>query len=106
MKFAICQELYEDWAWEQQCQFSAELGYTGLELAPFTLAEKISEVSSAERQRLRSIADDHGLKIIGLHWLLAKTEGLHLTTADQSVRNATADYLIELEKPAPTSVAT
>ncbi|MDG2388142.1 MAG: sugar phosphate isomerase/epimerase [Planctomycetaceae bacterium] len=96
MKFAICQELYEDWAWERQCQFSAELGYTGLELAPFTLAEKISDVSAAERQQLRKVAEDHGLQIIGLHWLLAKTEGLHLTTAHQSVRDATADYLIEL----------
>jgi len=96
MKFAICQELYEDWAWERQCQFSAELGYTGLELAPFTLAEKISDVPKEERLRLRTIAEDHGMQIIGLHWLRAKTEGLHLTTADESVRNATADYLIEL----------
>ncbi|MBD3672892.1 MAG: sugar phosphate isomerase/epimerase [Planctomycetaceae bacterium] len=96
MKFAICQELYEDWPWERQCQFSAELGYTGLELAPFTLAEKISDVSAEERQRLRKVAEDHGLQIIGLHWLLAKTEGLHLTTADQGVRDATADYLIQL----------
>jgi sugar phosphate isomerase/epimerase len=45
---------------------------------------------------LRRQAEDQGLKILGLHWLLAKTTGLHLTSADPSVRRATADYLIEL----------
>lgn len=96
MKFAICQELYEDWDWERQCRFSAELGYTGLELAPFTLADRISGVSGPQREELRKVAEDHGLQIIGLHWLLAKTEGLHLTTADIEVRCATSNYLIEL----------
>jgi sugar phosphate isomerase/epimerase len=96
MKFAICQELFEDWDWERQCRFIAEVGYTGIEVAPFSLAGRIGEVSSQRRQELRRQAEDHGLSIIGLHWLLAKTEGLHLTSPDPSVRKATADYLIEL----------
>ena len=96
MKFAICQELYEDWDWEKQCAFSASLGYSGLELAPFSLAERIGDVPQETRHTLRRQAADHGLEIIGLHWLLAKTEGLHLTTSDASVRKATSDYLIEL----------
>ncbi|MDA0282609.1 MAG: sugar phosphate isomerase/epimerase [Planctomycetota bacterium] len=96
MKFAICQELYEGWEWERQCEFSASLGYTGLELAPFTLADRITDVSAEQRTTLKKQAEDHGLQIIGLHWLLAKTEGLHLTTSDARVRKATSDYLIEL----------
>ncbi len=96
MKFAICQELYEDWDWERQCEFSASLGYTGMELAPFTLASRIGEVPAEQRATIRQQAADHGMEIIGLHWLLAKTEGLHLTTADSAVRKATSDYLIEL----------
>jgi sugar phosphate isomerase/epimerase len=96
VKYAICQELFVDWDWERQCRFSAELGYTGLELAPFTLAPRIEEVSAARRAELRRTAEEHGLTIIGLHWLLAKTEGLHLTTADAATRRRTADYLAEL----------
>ena len=92
----ICQELYENWDWKKQCEFSASLGYTGMELAPFTLAGRIGEVSQETRAEYRKIAEDHGLQIIGLHWLLAKTEGLHLTTSDAAVRKATSDYLIEL----------
>ena len=96
MKFAICQELFVDWEWERQCRFMAETGYTGIELAPFTLAPRITDVSTEQRRELRAVAESHGLTICGLHWLLAKTEGLHLTTADATVRRATARYLIDL----------
>jgi sugar phosphate isomerase/epimerase len=98
MKFAICQELFEDWDWERQCRFIAEVGYQGIEVAPFTLAAKITDVPADRRRLLRRQAEDHGLQILGLHWLLAKTTGLHLTSADPAVRRATADYLIELAK--------
>lgn len=96
MKFAICQELFVDWEWERQCRFIAETGYTGVELAPFTLAPRITDVTVQRRRNLRAVAESYGLTICGLHWLLAKTEGLHLTTEDASARRATARYLIEL----------
>lgn len=96
MKFAICQELFENWTWADQCRAIAEIGYTGVEVAPFTLAAHPREVSPNQRAELRRIAADHGLEIIGLHWLLAKTTGLHLTTADAATRRRTAEYLVEL----------
>jgi sugar phosphate isomerase/epimerase len=96
MKFAICQELFEGWAWERQCRFAAEVGYRGLEVAPFTLAGHPREVSAARRAELRKTAENAGLEIIGLHWLLARTTGLHLTSDDESVRRKTAEYLLEL----------
>jgi len=96
MKFAICQELFEDWDWERQCKVASEIGYTGLEVAPFAISDQIADVSTEELETYRKQAADHGLEIIGLHWLLAKTEGLHLTTADSAVRKATADYLAML----------
>jgi sugar phosphate isomerase/epimerase len=96
MRFAICQELFTDWDWERQCRFIASVGYTGVEAAPFTLAGRISQVSAERRRLLRQQAADNGLSIIGLHWLLAKTDGLHLTSTDTAVRRATAAYLVEL----------
>src|SRR5579872_3918878 len=96
MRFAICQELFTDWDWERQCRFIAEVGYTGIEVAPFTLASLITDVSAQRRQTLKQQAADHGLQILGLHWLLAKTTGLHLTSADPAIRQATTAYLVEL----------
>ena len=96
MKFAICQELFEGWDWKRQCQFIAETGYTGIEVAPFTLGDRITDVTAARRKELKKVAADHGLTICGLHWLLAKTTGLHLTTFDSAIRQATTAYFIEL----------
>ena len=96
MKFAICHELFDGWDWRRQCEFIARTGYTGIEVAPFMLAERINRVPALVRQAMRRQAAEFGLSIIGLHWLLAKTEGLHLTTSDAAVRKATAEYLIEL----------
>ncbi|WP_339734174.1 sugar phosphate isomerase/epimerase family protein [uncultured Gimesia sp.] len=96
MKFAICQELFVDWDWEKQCDLIAEIGYKGIELAPFAFADRPSAISADQRISLKETAESRGLQIIGLHWLLAKTEGLHLTTSDVAVRQKTADYLVEL----------
>ncbi|REJ82058.1 MAG: sugar phosphate isomerase/epimerase [Planctomycetota bacterium] len=96
MKFAICQELFEDWDWERQCRFIHETGYTGVELAPFAFASHPREISAEQRKSMRRTAEESGLEVIGLHWLLAKTEGLHLTSVDPAVRKATAEYLVEL----------
>lgn len=96
MKFAICQELFEGWDWERQCRFISECGYTGIEVAPYTLAPHPKELDEQQRQILRAVAESHGLKIVGLHWLLARTEGLHLTSGQQDVRHATAAYLADL----------
>jgi sugar phosphate isomerase/epimerase len=98
MRYAICNETFEGWEHERICRFVAELGYTGLELAPFTLAPLITDLSQTQRQLLRSQADAHGVQLIGLHWLLARTQGLHLTSPDTDVRQNTADYLVELAR--------
>jgi sugar phosphate isomerase/epimerase len=96
MKYAICNELFDGWAFERVCKFVKSVGYDGLELAPFTLAPLITDVTADQRATLRRQAADAGVQLIGLHWLLAKTEGLYLTSPDRSVRKRTADYLVAL----------
>jgi sugar phosphate isomerase/epimerase len=95
-RYAICNETFEGWDHAKVCQTVAELGYQGLEVAPFTLAPRIEQVSADQRRTLRRTAEQSGLKIIGLHWVLAKTEGFHLNSADAGVRRQTAQYLREL----------
>lgn len=99
-RYAICNELFHDRSLEQGMREALALGYTGLEIAPFTLAPAdnpfVSAISSGERRRVRDLAQEVGMEILGLHWLLAKTQGFHLTTHDLSVRQKTGAYLIEL----------
>ena len=100
MKYAICNETFEGWEHDRVCGRVAELGYTGLEVAPFTLAPRITDVSSTRRGELRREAEEAGVTILGLHWLLAKTEGFHLTSADAGIRKRTGEYLADLARAA------
>jgi sugar phosphate isomerase/epimerase len=98
MKFAICNETFQDWPFEQALAFAGECGYEGVEFAPFTINKDAYQISPDRRQAVRRQAEQAGLEVVGLHWLLAFTEGYHLTSPDPSVRARTADYLGELAR--------
>ena len=93
MKFAICNEMFEGHSFAEICRFAAELGYEGVEIAPFTVAESVEAADGALREGMRRTAAAAGLDIVGLHWLLASPKGLHLSSHDPAVRGRTARYL-------------
>jgi sugar phosphate isomerase/epimerase len=97
-RYAICNETYQDWPHERVCEAVAATGYTGLELAPFTFAPRITDLSAQRRAEIRRQAESAGLSIIGLHWLLAKTEGFMITSPEAEVRKRTGQYLAELAR--------
>lgn len=96
MKFAVCNEIFESNNLSDAYEFTRKLGYKGLEVAPFTLGDQPTKLSKADRNAFSKQARDAGLEVIGLHWLLVKTDGFYLTTDDASVRKKTADYFREL----------
>jgi sugar phosphate isomerase/epimerase len=96
MRFAICNEQFEGWAFDRVCRFVKQAGYDGLEVAPYTLAPLITDVTPGQREELRQQATDAGVEILGLHWMLAKTEGFYLTSPVRAVRERTATYLAAL----------
>jgi sugar phosphate isomerase/epimerase len=93
MPYAICNETFQDWPLARACDFAAECGYGGLEIAPFTLGRLATDVSPAQREEIGRTIARAGLECVGLHWLLAKTEGFHVTHPDADVRNRTVAYL-------------
>ena len=98
MKYAFCNEMFGDESFEQVWPQVAAMGYTGVEIAPFTLWKEDEDfdaraVPQFMRQKVVQVARDAGLEIVGLHWLLAKTSGFYLTSPDPAVRSATADYM-------------
>src|SRR5437763_933779 len=96
MKIAICNETFQDWPFSRAFEFTAQCGYTGIEIAPFTISTYASDISQEKRTEIRRLADAAGLQVVGLHWLLAKTEGFYLTSPEPAVRRKTADYLAQL----------
>lgn len=98
MKFAICNETFLDWPFDRAFAFARECGYTGIEIAPFTIATDVKEITAARRAEVRRQAEAADLQVIGLHWLLAKTTGYYLTTPDAAVRRRTAEYVQELAR--------
>jgi sugar phosphate isomerase/epimerase len=96
MKFGICNEIFAGWELDAIFGYAARAGYDFVEIAPFTIAESVTAISAAQRTAIRESATRAGIGISGLHWVLVKTEGLHLTTPDAAIRARTAQYLVEL----------
>lgn len=96
MRIALCNEVIAGKSLAEQCAFAAALGYDGLELAPFTLSEQPHLLGTAERTRIRSTIEGHGLSVVGLHWLLVAPKGLSITTPDKNVRASTVDVMRRL----------
>ncbi len=97
-KYAICNETFQDWPFEKAFAYAAECGYTGVEIAPFTITNYVTDITAQRRSEIRRQAEKAGLEIVGLHWLLAKTEGFYLTSPDAEVRKRTAAYFCELAR--------
>jgi sugar phosphate isomerase/epimerase len=95
-RYAVCEELFENWELKDICICARSLGYTGIELTPGTLIGHILRMPNEDLQYIRSIIEDNGLQCTGLHWLLAHRTDLHLTTTDAAVRQQGWDYLRSL----------
>ena len=98
MKFAICNETFQDWPLDRALAFARECGYSGVEFAPFTIDKNAYAISASQRTSIRRQVEDAGLEVVGLHWLLAFTEGYYLTSPEPEVRRKTSDYLAELAR--------
>jgi sugar phosphate isomerase/epimerase len=99
VKFALCNEVLQPMPFAQQCAVAAALGYDGLEVAPFTLADDPMGISDAQASVFRRMAEDAGVAISGLHWLLVAPAGLSIVDADAALRERTAgvmERLVEL----------
>ncbi len=97
-RFAVCNELFEGWSLEKAFEYIAALGYNGVEIAPFTIAETVTDIGGSKRSHIRELAKRCGLEVAGIHWVLKGTKGLHLTSPDPEVRQRTTEYIKQLAK--------
>ena len=96
MRIALCNEVIAPMPFPQQCEYAAKLGYDGLEIAPYTLSEEPHRMGAARVAAARAAAEDAGIAVTGLHWLLVKPAGLSISTKDEAVRQKTVDVMLAL----------
>lgn len=96
MKFCICNEIFPDWLLPDQFQAAAAMDFDAIEIAPFTLESSVRNITPEARQQIRQLAAQFGVEVAGIHWLLAGTEGYHITDPDSQVRHRTTEYLQDL----------
>lgn len=96
MKFALCNEVLQPLPFAEQCALAASLGYEGLEVAPFTLAANPMDITDGQAGVFRRMAEDQGLAIDGLHWLLVAPAGLSIVSAEDTVRERTVAVMKRL----------
>src|ERR1017187_943847 len=70
LRHAICNEVFENWTFADACRAIRKAGYSGIEIAPFTLAEDPATLTPAGRRECRDIMASEGLQFVGLHWLM------------------------------------
>lgn len=95
-RHATCNEAFKDRDFRESCRTIRQAGYTGIEIAPFTLAEDPATVTSSQRAEYKRIMGDEGLTFVGLHWIMVSPKGLHVTTADKAVRERSWQHLRNL----------
>lgn len=96
MKLSLCNEVIRELPFERQCAVAAEMGYEGIELAPFTLGDDAYLMGATQRAGVRRAVTDAGLAVSGLHWLLVAPAGLSITTADKPTWDKTVDVMRRL----------
>lgn len=92
-ELALCNEVVRELNFAAQCELAAALGYTALEVAPFTLADDPRQVSANAIASYRRQAEQASIRVSSLHWLLTAPAGLSITTPNAAVRKATLDVM-------------
>jgi D-psicose/D-tagatose/L-ribulose 3-epimerase len=95
-RHAICNEAFDKWAFADACKAIRRIGYSGIEIAPFTLAEDPATISAAQRREYCAIMRNEGLAFVGLHWLMVSPKGLHVTTPDAALRSRSWQHIRNL----------
>src|SRR5664280_1560668 len=92
-RHSICNEAFDKWPFADACKAIRQAGYSGIEIAPFTLAATPGEITAAQRAEYRDIMGSEGLKFAGLHWLMVSPKGLHVTGPDAGLRRRSWEHI-------------
>src|SRR5437764_13085211 len=95
-RHSVCNEAFEKWPFADACRAIRRIGYTGIEIAPFTLAERPTDITAGQRREYRDIMQSEDLEFVGLHWLMVSPKGLHVTGPDAELRARSWEHIRHL----------
>ncbi|MFA5104907.1 MAG: sugar phosphate isomerase/epimerase family protein [Candidatus Margulisiibacteriota bacterium] len=75
---------------------AAQLGYRGIEIVATTLADEPTKLTVSQISQFTKAAEQAGVEIVGLHWLLAGINDVHLTSPDPFTRENTCETIADL----------
>ena len=93
MRISLCNEVIAGMPFERQCAFARDVGYDGIEIAPFTLTDDPTRLPASSPARWRRAAADAGIAITSLHYLLRAPAGLSITASAADQRRRTVDVM-------------
>jgi sugar phosphate isomerase/epimerase len=95
-RHSMCNEAFGKRPFAGACKAIRQAGYTGIEIAPFTLAVNPTDIGPYARREYRDIMHSEGLAFVGLHWLMVSPKGLHVTTPQSILRARSWDHIRHL----------
>lgn len=95
-KRAVCNELFGKMDFASSCALLQKYGFTGIEIAPFTISDERGTISDATVARIKKDLSAHALEFVGFHWLFSYPPGFETTSSDKTKREAALAHLRHL----------
>jgi sugar phosphate isomerase/epimerase len=95
-KRAVCNELFGKLDFTSSCALLQKHGFTGMEIAPFTISDERGTIGDATVARIKKDLVDHGLEFVGFHWLFSFPPGFETTSSDKAKQEEASAHLRHL----------
>src|SRR4051794_2139805 len=82
-RLGICNKTFQGKSFAEMCRLVRETGFTGIEIAPYTLSDDPATLATARLAELRDIMGSEGVTYIGIHSVLSAPKGMSVTTPTQ-----------------------
>lgn len=95
-RLALCNKTFEGKPFPEMCRLTRETGFTGMEIAPYTLSDDPASLAASRLGEMRAAMAAEGVTYVGLHSVLTAPKGMSVTTPDDAVRRRSWDYFRRL----------
>jgi D-psicose/D-tagatose/L-ribulose 3-epimerase len=95
-RLALCNKTFEGKSFSEMCRLTRETGFTGMEIAPYTLSDDPASIPASALAERRATMAAEGISYVGLHSVLNAPPGMSVTTPDPVVRRRSWDYFRRL----------